>query len=90
MEETTMNRPYIEQRMEIAGNEIERLMSDYPCMREICRGLEKAAYPAALFTGACIMGTLMTRCTYSFYHRPEEQRRLNYGVYIIGDPGSLW
>ena len=30
----------------------------------------------------------MTRCTYRFYHRPEELRRLNYGVYIIGDPGS--
>ena len=88
MEETTMNRPYIEQQMEIAGKEIESLMSDYPCMREICGGVEKAAYPAALFTGACFLGTLMTRCTYSFYHRPEEQRRLNYGIYIIGDPAS--
>ena len=63
-------------------------MNDYPCMREICKGLETAAYPAALFTGACFLGTLMTRCTYRFYHRPEELRRLNYGVYIIGDPGS--
>ena len=32
--------------------------------------------------------TLMTRCTYSFYHRPEEQRRLNCCVLVIGDPAS--
>ena len=89
MTETTHpNRPLIEQNLEYFGNEIQRLMSDYPCLREICKGLETAAYPAALFTGACFLGTLMTRCTYRFYHRPEELRRLNYGVYIIGDPGS--
>ena len=74
--------------MEIAGKEIEELMDDFPCLSEVCRGLETAAFPAALFTSACFMGTLMTRCTYRFYHRPEELRRLNYGVYIIGDPGS--
>ena len=87
-ETTTHNRPLIEQKLEHFGNEILRLMSDYPCLREICKGLETAAYPAALFTGACFLGTLMTRCSYRFYHRPEELRRLNYGVYIIGDPGS--
>ena len=87
-EKTTPNRPLIEQKLEYFGNEIQHLMSDYPCLREICKGLETAAYPAALFTGACFLGTLMTRCTYRFYHRPEELRRLNYGVYIIGDPGS--
>ena len=83
------SHPLIEQKMEIAGKEIENLMVYYPCLREICKGLEKAAYPAALFTGACFLGTLMTRCTYRFYFRPEEQRRLNYGVYIIGDPGCV-
>ena len=90
MKETTTNpkRPLIDQKMEKYGNEIEKLMSDYPCLREICKDLEPAAYPAALFTGACFLGTLMTRCTYSFYDRPGEPRRLNYGVYIIGDPGT--
>ena len=68
-ETTTHNRPLIEQNLEYFGNEIQRLMSDYPCLREICKGLETAAYPAALFTGACFLGTLMTRCTYRFYHR---------------------
>ena len=87
-ENSTYDRPLIEQKLEYYGKEIQHLMNDYPCMREICKGLETAAYPAALFTGACFLGTLMTRCTYRFYHRPEELRRLNYGVYIIGDPGS--
>ncbi len=30
----------------------------------------------------------MTRCTYRFYHRPEESRRLNNSTLIIGDPAS--
>ena len=34
------------------------------------------------------MMTLMTRCRYSFYHRPEELRRLNCEVQVIGDPAS--
>ena len=34
------------------------------------------------------MMTLMTRCTYRFYHRPEELRRLNNSTLIIGDPAS--
>ena len=32
--------------------------------------------------------TLMTRCTYRFYHRPEELRRLNCSALVIGDPAS--
>jgi hypothetical protein len=32
--------------------------------------------------------TLMTRCWYRFYHRPEELRRLNSSALIIGDPAS--
>ena len=32
--------------------------------------------------------TLMTRCTYRFYHRPEELRRLNCSTLVIGDPAS--
>ena len=30
----------------------------------------------------------VTRCTYRFYHRPEELRRLNNSTFIIGDPAS--
>ena len=75
-------------RLEAWGSEIEKLFDVYPCLREICRGLQMGAYPAALFTGAAFLGTDMTRCWYHHYHRPEDMRRLNYCVYIIGDPGS--
>ena len=89
MEQTTYNnRPVIEQDMEWYGKELERLMNDYPCLREVCKGLEPAAYPAALFVAACFMGTLMTRCTYRFYDSLRGPCRLNYDVHIIGDPGS--
>ena len=72
-ETTTHNRPLIEQKLEHFGNEIQRLMSDYPCLREICKGLETAAYPAALFTGACFLGTLMTRCFRQILRYPSLQ-----------------
>ena len=78
----------IEQEMYYAGEEIEKMMDYYPCLREVCKGLQTAAYPAALFVGAAFLGTLMTRCSYSFYVRPQELRRLNYCVFIIGDPGT--
>ena len=70
------------------GGEIEKLFGVYPCLKEICEGLHREAYPAAMFTAAAFMGTLLTRTWYYFYHRPEEERRLNYCIYIIGDPAS--
>ena len=68
------------------GREIEVLQGLFPCLAEACYGLSVAGFPAALFVSAAFMGTLMTRCTYHFYHRPEETRRLNYCVMVIGDP----
>ena len=70
------------------GDQIEALFDDYPLLRDICRGLKKNQYPAALFVAGGLMMTLMTRCTYRFYHRPEELRRLNNSTLIIGDPAS--
>jgi hypothetical protein len=70
------------------GLEIEKLFDVYPCLREICRGLKPASYPAALFTSAAFLGTDMTRCWWFHYYEPGKERRLNYCVYIIGDPGS--
>ena len=57
-------------------------------MKDICKGLKRNQYPAALFVAGGLMMTLMTRCTYRFYHRPEELRRLNNSTFIIGDPAS--
>ena len=70
------------------GEQIEAMMEDYPQIRDICKGLKRNQYPAALFVGGGLMMTLMTRCTYRFYHRPEELRRLNNSTLIIGDPAS--
>lgn len=70
------------------GKKIETFFDDYPCLREVCIGLKRNAYPAALFSSAALFGTLMTRTWYYYYHRPEEERRLNYCIFIIGDPGS--
>ena len=70
------------------GEQIEALFDDFPLLKDICRGLKKNQYPAALFVSGGFMMTLMTRCRYSFYHRPEELRRLNCEVQVIGDPAS--
>ena len=76
------------QRLWDWGEQIEQLMEDFPLLRDICKGLKKNQYPAALFVGGGLLMTLMTRCTYRFYHRPEELRRLNNSTFIIGDPAS--
>ena len=70
------------------GEQIGKLKGVYPCLKEALIGLPTAGYPAALFTAAAFFGTLMTRTWYHFYHRPEEERRLNYCVFVIGDPAS--
>jgi len=70
------------------ANEIEALMPYYPCLREICHGLPREVWPAALFVGAAFFGTLMTRCTYHYWWKPKKERRLNYCVYIVGNPTS--
>ena len=70
------------------GERIEALSEEFPLLKDICKGLKKNQYPAALFVGGGLLMTLMTRCTYRFYHRPEELRRLNNSTFIIGDPAS--
>ena len=70
------------------GAEIEEMFDDFPLLRDVCKGLKRSQYPAAMFVGAGAMMTLMTRCTYRFYHRPERERRLNCSLLIIGHPAS--
>ena len=78
----------MEQQLWEWGAQIEALSNDYPILKDITKGLRKNQYPAALFVAGGLMMTLMTRCTYRFYHRPEELRRLNNSTLIIGDPAS--
>ena len=70
------------------GAEIEALFDEFPLLRDVCTGLKRSQYPAAMFVGSGAMMTLMTRCTYRFYHRPERERRLNCSLLIIGHPAS--
>ena len=70
------------------GEQIEALFEYFPILKDVCKGLKRNQYPAALFVSGGLMMTLMTRCTYRFYHRPEELRRLNNSTLIIGDPAS--
>ena len=70
------------------GAQIEALSEYFPLLKDIYKGLKRNQYPAAMFVAGGLMMTLMTRCTYRFYHRPEELRRLNNSTLIIGDPGS--
>ena len=78
----------ITQQLWTWGEEIEALMPYFPALKDMCKGLKRNQYPAAMFVGGGLMMTLMTRCTYRFYARPEELRRLNNSTLIIGDPAS--
>ena len=82
------NSTEIEQMLEAWGEEIEQLFPSFPILKDVCKGLKRNQYPAAMFVAGGLMMTLMTRCTYRFYHRPEELRRLNSSTLIIGDPAS--
>ena len=78
----------LDYQLENWGEQIDTLSADYPIIKDICKGMKKSQYPAALFVAGGLLMTLMTRCTYRFYHRPEELRRLNNSTIIIGDPAS--
>jgi hypothetical protein len=81
-------RDAIDSKLEDWGSRIEAMFDTFPCLREACQDLRKAAYPAALYTSAAFFGTDMTRTWWHFWHRPEEVRRFNYCVMVIGDPGT--
>ena len=82
------NENTINAKLEEWGREIEALFPDFPLLMDICEGLKKSQYPAALFVGGGTAMTLMTRTWYRFYHRPQNERRLNCALYIIGHPAS--
>ena len=79
---------YINSQLDGWGAEIESLFDDFPLLRDVCAGLKRSQYPAAVFTAGGTLMTLMTRCWYRFYHRAYQDRRLNCSLYIIGHPAS--
>jgi hypothetical protein len=88
MSDISLTTSMMERQLWDWGERIEAMMPEYPILRDICKGLKRNQYPAALFVAGGLLMTLMTRCTYRFYHRPEELRRLNNSTLIIGDPAS--
>ena len=78
----------INSQLDTWGAEIESMFGEFPLLRDVCAGLKRSQYPAAVFTAGGALMTLMTRCTYRFYHRPERERRLNCSLLIIGHPAS--
>ena len=88
MEDVSHQPSNIDHQLWDWGEQIDALAEEYPLIKDITKGLKRNQYPAALFVAGGLLMTLMTRCTYRFYHRPEELRRLNNSTLIIGDPAS--
>jgi hypothetical protein len=78
----------MEEQLESWGREIEAMWDDFPMLKDVCAGLKPTQYPAAVFVAGGIMMTLMTRCWYRFYHKPQKERRLNCSLFVIGHPAS--
>ena len=70
------------------AEELQEMAEYYPCMKELFLNVHPHKLPAVWFSSAAMFGTLMTRAWYHFWYEPELVRRLNYCIFIIGDPGA--
>ena len=70
------------------SKELQELAKSFPCMKELFSNVHPMKLPAVLFSSAAMFGTLMTRTWYHFWYEPSIVRRLNYSIFIIGDPGA--
>ena len=70
------------------AEELQEMAQHFPCMKELFLNVHPHKLPAVLFSSAALFGTLMTRSWYHFWYEPELMRRLNYCIFIIGDPGA--
>ena len=70
------------------AEELQEMAEYYPCMKELFINVHPHKLAAVWFSSAALFGTLMTRAWYHFWYEPEIVRRLNYCIFIIGDPGA--
>ena len=70
------------------AEELQGMVEYYPCLKELFLNVHPHKLPAVWFSSAALFGTLMTRAWYHFWYEPEIVRRLNYSIFIIGDPGA--
>ena len=75
----TINHDSLTMNLDAWGSEIEAMFGDFPVMKDVCEGLKRSQYPAAMFVAGGVLMTLMTRCWYRFYHRPQTVRNRNDG-----------
>ena len=98
LEESTQKEPsplctsegdiYAQLPLDKWAEELQEMAAFYPCMKELFLNAHPHKMPAILFSSAALFGTLMTRAYYHFWYEPEIVRRLNYCIFIIGDPGA--
>ncbi|MCR4834765.1 MAG: hypothetical protein K5899_00040 [Bacteroidaceae bacterium] len=74
--------------LEAWAAELQELAKSFPCMKELFANVHPMKLPAVLFSSAAMLGTLMTRTWYHFWYEPNLVRRLNYSIFVIGDPGA--
>ena len=74
--------------LEVWAKELLEMAEYYPCLKELFLNVHPYKLPAVWFSSAALFGTLMTRAFYHFWYEPELVRRLNYCIFIIGDPGA--
>ena len=70
------------------AKELQEMAEYYPCLKELFLNVHPHKLAAVWFSSAALFGTLMTRAFYHFWYEPELVRRLNYCIFIIGDPGA--
>lgn len=70
------------------AEELLEMQKYYPCLKELFLNVHPHKLPAVWFASAALFGTLMTRTWYHFWFAPKIVRRLNYCIFIIGDPGA--
>ena len=70
------------------AKELLEMAEYYPCLKELFLNVHPHKLAAVWFSSAALFGTLMTRAWYHFWYEPEIVRRLNYSIFIIGDPGA--
>jgi len=79
---------YAAMPMDQWAEELMEMAEYYPCMKELFLNVHPHKLAAVWFSSAALFGTLMTRSWYHFWYEPEILRRLNYSIFIIGDPGA--
>ena len=70
------------------AEELQEMATQYPCMKELFLNVHPYKLAAVFFSSSALFGTLMSRAWYHFWYEPEIVRRLNYCIFIIGDPGA--